>query len=346
MHALEPLTPTERETILDQIRQSRAIVFAEGAIGRAATILGEEGWEGYALLGTERSLAQADPAIGSEAAITLIVPPGPVPDSAAAIIADVSVDRLVAVGGGQVVDVAKAIAAAKGPEVKVAAVPTTLAGSTSTRFHRFPTGYDGYGSVRPAFVIADPEAMCSAPAEFRLATAANALAHATDCLFGSQADRDTRADALRAIELIVEGLESGDHERLGLGALAAGDAIDRAGFGLQHALAQSTVAASGSSDHARIHAAILPYSISAQAERRPRAVAGLAEALGGEGDIASRLSQIAGSEPLESLGVDRESAAQAAAMAAARPEASAPPEGEAWGMDDLLQVLSRAGAPL
>jgi hypothetical protein len=33
-------------------------------------------------------------------------------------------------------------------------------------------------------------------------------------------------------------------------------------------------------------------------------------------------------------------------MAAARPEASAPPEGEAWGLDDLLQVLSRAGAPL
>jgi alcohol dehydrogenase class IV len=351
VHALEPLTPTERETILDQIRQSRAIVFAEGAIGRAATILGEEGWEGYALLGTERSLAQADPAIGSEAAITLIVPPGPVPDSAAAIIADVSVDRLVAVGGGQVVDVAKAIAAAKGPDAQVAAIPTTLAGSTSTRFHRFPTGYDGYGSVRPAFVIADPEAMCSAPAEFRLATAANALAHATDCLFGAQADAATRADALRAIELIVEGLESGDHERLGLGALAAGDAIDRAGFGLQHALAQSTVAASGSADHARVHAAILPHSIAAQLERRPQAGEGLAEALGGRGGagggrIEPRLSQIAGSEPLESLGVDRESAARAAEMAAARPEASAPPEGEAWGLDDLLQVLSRAGAPL
>ena len=342
MQALEPLDPTEREAILDRIRQNRAIVFAEGAIQRAATILGEEGWEGYALLGTERSLAQADPALGSEAAITLIVPPGPVPDSAAAIIADASVDRLVAVGGGQVIDVAKAIAAAKGPEVQVAAIPTTLAGSTSTRFHRFPTGHEGYGSVRPVFVIADPEAMCSAPAEFRRATSANALAHASDCLFGAGADDATRADALRAVELIVQGLESSDHERLALGALLAGDAIDRAGFGLQHALAQSAVAASGGSDHARIHAAILPYSISAQGERRPGAVAGLADALGGE--MQQRLAELSGSQPLASLGVEGEIAAQAAEMAAARHEAASPPEGEAWTVEQLREILARAGA--
>jgi maleylacetate reductase len=333
----------ELDHLLARLGERRTIVFAEGAIGRAATTLGEEGWEGYALLGTERSLAQADPALGSEAEITLIVPPGPVPDSAAAIIADVAVDRLVAVGGGQVVDVAKAIAAARGPEVKVAAVPTTLAGSTSTRFHRFPTGHEGYGSVRPAFVIADPEAMCSAPADLLRATAANALAHATDSLFGAAADDATRADALRAVELIVEGLEGDDHERLALGALLAGDVIDRAGFGLQHALAQSAVAASGGSDHARIHAAILPYSIIAQAERRPGAVAGLAEALGGQ--IQQRLAEVSGAQSLASLGVEGELAAQAAEMAAARPEAASPPEGEAWTVEQLREILAQAGAP-
>ena len=343
--------PDDSDSILESLRESRGLVFASGEIRRAASVLEEEGWSGFSLLGTERSLAQADPALGELATETLTVPPGPVADVSAGLVERVTSDRIVAVGGGQVVDVAKAIAAAKGPDAQVAAIPTTLAGSTSTRFHRFPTGYDGYGSVRPALVIADPQAMCSAPPDLLRATAANALAHATDCLFGAQADAATRADALRAIELIVEGLESGDHERLGLGALAAGDAIDRAGFGLQHALAQSTVAASGSADHARIHAAILPHSIAAQLERRPQAAEGLAVALGGRGGagggrIEPRLSQIAGSEPLESLGVDRESAARAAEMAAARPEASAPPEGEAWGLDDLLQVLSRAGAPL
>lgn len=341
--------PDDSDSILEGLRERRGLVFAAGEIDRAASVLGEEGWEGYTLLGTGRSLDQADPALGSEAATTLIVPPGPVPSAAAAILAEASSSRLVAVGGGRVVDVAKAIASLSA-ECEVAAVPTTLAGSTMTHFHRFPDGHTPLRSVRPTLVIADPLAMCSAPPDLLRATAANALAHATDCLFGAQADAATRADALRAIELIVEGLEGGDHERLALGALAAGDAIDRAGFGLQHALAQSTVAASGSADHARIHASILPHSIAAQLERRPQAAGGLAEALGGVGggggDLEGRLRQIAGSEPLESLGVDRESAALAAEMAAARPEASAPPDGEAWGVEDLLQVLSRSGAPL
>jgi len=334
--------PDDSSEILDHLRKRRGLVFAPGEIARAASVLEEEGWSGFSLLGTERSLAQADPALGELAAETLIVPTGPVADVSAGLVEQVTGDRIVAVGGGQVVDTAKAIAAVKGPDAQVVAIPTTLAGSTSTGFHRFPTGHDGYGSVRPSLVIADPQAMCSAPAEFRRATSANALAHAADCLFGFAADASSRADSLRAIELIVEGLEAGDHERLALGALLAGDVIDRAGFGLQHALAQSTVAVSGGTDHARIHAAILPYSISAQGQRRPGAVAGLAEALGG--DIQQRLVEVSGSQPLASLGVDSAIAAQAAEMAAARPEAASPPEGEAWTVDQLREILARAGA--
>jgi len=334
--------PDDSSEILDHLRKRRGLVFAPGEIARAASVLEEEGWSGFSLLGTERSLAQADPALGELAAETLIVPTGPVADVSAGLVEQVTGDRIVAVGGGQVVDTAKAIAAVKGPDAQVAAIPTTLAGSTSTGFHRFPTGHDGYGSVRPSLVIADPQAMCSAPAEFRRATSANALAHAADCLFGFAADASSRADSLRAIELIVEGLEAGDHERLALGALLAGDVIDRAGFGLQHALAQSTVAASGGTDHARIHAAILPYSISAQGERRPDAAAGLSEALGG--DIQQRLAEVSGSQPLASLGVDSAIAAQAAEMSAARPEAASPPEGEAWTVDQLREILARAGA--
>ncbi|MFM9042840.1 MAG: iron-containing alcohol dehydrogenase [bacterium] len=304
-------------------------------------MLGEEGWEGYALLGTGRSIAQADPALGSEAGMNLIVPAGSVPEAAAAILADAAAPRLVAVGGGKVIDVAKAIASLSA-EVEVCAIPTTLAGSTMTRFHRFPEGHTPSRAVRPAFVIADPQAMCSAPADLLRATAANALAHATDCLFGAQADAATRADALRAVSLIVAGLEDADQERLALGALAAGDAIDRAGFGLQHALAQSAVAASGSAEHARIHAAILPFAIVAQAERRPQAVEGLADALGGE--VEPRLTQVAGSEPLGSLGVDAVVGSEAATMAAARPEAANPPDGEPWTVEQLQGILACAGA--
>lgn len=330
-------TPDE---ILARLRERRAVVFGVGAIDRAASILGEEGWEGFDLLTTERALARADDALGPEASRTLIVPAGPVPEAAAAILTEVSADRLVALGGGRVVDAAKAIASTRA-ECEVAAVPTTLAGSTMTHFHRFPEGHTPMRSVRPSLVVADPDAMCSAPPDFLQATAANALAHATDSLFGPLADASSRADALQAVELICQGLTDSDRESLALGALLAGDAIDRAGFGVQHALAQSTVAASGSSDHARIHAAILPYAISAQGQRRPEAAAGLEDALGG--GLEERLREVAGSRPLAEIGVDQRAGALAVAMAASRPEASAPPEGGPWGEQDLVRVLASAG---
>ena len=316
------------------------MVFGAGGIDRAASILGEEGWEGFDLLATGRSLAQADPALGAEASKTLIVPTGPVPEAAASILPEVSASRLVALGGGRVVDVAKAIASTRA-ECEVAAIPTTLAGSTMTHFHRFPEGQTPIRAVRPSLVIADPDAMCSAPPDFLQATAANALAHATDSLFGASADGSTRADALTAVEMICAGLADSDHEQLALGALLAGDVIDRAGFGVQHALAQSTVAASGSSAHALIHAAILPYAISAQVRRRPGDAEGLEAALGG--GVEEKLREVAGSKPLAETGVDQTAAANAAAMAASRPECATPPAGEAWSQEDLAQILTSAG---
>ena len=57
---------------------------------------------------------------------------------AARLIDDVGDGDLVALGGGRVIDVAKAIAAVR--EVRVAALPTTLSGAEMTRIHRLPEG--------------------------------------------------------------------------------------------------------------------------------------------------------------------------------------------------------------
>ena len=67
-----------------------------------------------------------------------LVPAGPVPKASAAIIDDVGSERLVAFGGGRVIDSAKAIAAVRGGEV--AAIPTTLSGAPMTAIHRLPEG--------------------------------------------------------------------------------------------------------------------------------------------------------------------------------------------------------------
>ena len=76
--------------------------------------------------------------MGEAAQRVHLVPAGPVPEASAAIIDDVGSERLVAFGGGRVIDSAKAIAAVRGGEV--AAIPTTLSGAPMTAIHRLPEG--------------------------------------------------------------------------------------------------------------------------------------------------------------------------------------------------------------
>ncbi len=84
-------------------------------------------------------------------------------------------------GGGRVVDAAKAIASAD--ELRCAAIPTTLAGSSFTPVPPLPKPLEGYGFVRPALVVADPALMASQDAAALAATAMNALAHASESLY-------------------------------------------------------------------------------------------------------------------------------------------------------------------
>ncbi len=74
------------------------------------------------------------------------------PETAAALLERVGSSRLVALGGGRVIDTAKAIASVTGAEV--AAIPTTLSGAEMTGIHRLPAGAEdrvsGAGSARPS----------------------------------------------------------------------------------------------------------------------------------------------------------------------------------------------------
>jgi len=67
---------------------------------------------------------------------------------------------IVALGGGRVIDTAKALAAARpsGPErPRVAAIPTTLSAAEMTGGHRRAAGADfALPGVRPAIVVNDP----------------------------------------------------------------------------------------------------------------------------------------------------------------------------------------------
>ena len=69
------------------------------------------------------------------------VPAGVVDEISGVLLPDLMEVPLVALGGGRVIDTAKAIGGVTG--LPVAAIPTTLSGAELTPFHRTPAGVEG-----------------------------------------------------------------------------------------------------------------------------------------------------------------------------------------------------------
>ena len=178
---------------------------------------------------------------------------------------------LVALGGGRVIDTAKAIAGVAGR--RCAAVPTTLSGAELTPFHRTPAGVEGARMVRPALVVADPELMASQPPAQLAASALNALAHALEALYTPFANPVGDAAALRASACSPRAstADPPDRDAAALGALLAGYASGAAGFAVHHAVCQMLVRLAGT-PHAETNAVMLPHSARLMAGRAPAAL--------------------------------------------------------------------------
>jgi alcohol dehydrogenase class IV len=247
-------------------------------LDEATSLLASRGFDGYALLTTERAEPSA-PDLVRDADVVLRVPSGPVPDAAATVRSGVGRRGVVAFGGGRVVDVAKAVASVD--SLMCAAIPTTLAGSPMTPFHRMPKGAEGGSLVRPSLVVWDP-ALHSTLAHGQLvATALNALAHAFESLYGPLANPIAELAALRTAELLGRELlrEEPDRKAVALGALLGGYAVGSTGFAVHHAICQTTVRSAGL-PHAETNALVLPHSAAFMADRAPAEVGRFAAALG------------------------------------------------------------------
>jgi maleylacetate reductase len=273
----------------------RLIRFGDGALAEAPALLGARGFDGYALLTTARAEGDA-PDLVAGAARVAHVPSGPVPEAAAAVREDVRGAPLVALGGGRVIDSAKAIAGADG--ATVAAVPTTLSGAPMTRFHRMPAGVDQFNLVRPALVVAEPGLMASQPLPALAASAMNALAHGVESLYGPMRSPVTSMAALRAVELFQSGLGEDEPVRddLALASILAGYAVGCSGFAVHHAVCQTTVRVLGT-PHAETNAVVLPHSAAFVAARDPAALQGVEPA------TLARLAARAGVTTLGELAV-------------------------------------------
>jgi alcohol dehydrogenase class IV len=325
----------------------RLIRFGPDALGEAPALLAERGFEGFALLTTERAAGDA-PGLAGAAAAVLHVPDGPVPEAAAAVREGVGGRPVVALGGGRTIDAAKGIAGADG--LACAAVPTTLSGAPMTRLHRMPAGVGEWRLTRPSVVVAEPGLMASQQPEPRAASAMNALAHAAEALYGPRANPVAEMAALRAAELLARGLEASSEERarppLALGSILAGYAVGAAGFALHHLLGQTLVRVTGA-PHARAYAALLPHTLEAMLVRAPREIAKLGDALGmGRGNAAgvparvAELAALSGTTGLSQLGVEEASLAEVVAEALRRPDLANTPDPP--GEDELRDVLRAA----
>jgi alcohol dehydrogenase class IV len=331
----------------------RTVVFRRGGLADAVAVLGEQGVEEFELLSTARALAGAE-GIAEAASGIHEVPSGQVPAAAAALLGALAPPHyakeavrarpLVALGGGRVIDVAKAVAAIS--EAKVVAIPTTMSGAEMTGFHRLPEGAEGRarGLVRPALVIADPEAMTSQPEQELRASSMNALAHGGDTLYLPLSNPVSEMTALRGAELIAASLDLAPDERdrdgLALGSLLCGYAIDSAGMGLHHIICQTLVRLCGT-PHAETNAAVLPHSMAFLASRAPGQYERFAAVLGTDlPGLAKRIEALGQPRPLSELGGDESNLDEAVEAMVQRSELQLIPQPPSH--DELLALVRRA----
>ena len=312
----------------------RTVVFRRGGVRQALDVLREHGVGEFELLSTERALGEAGDGLRETAHGVHLVAQGQVPAAAAPLLDALAHPHdagkgararpLVALGGGRVVDVAKAVGAVSGADV--VAIPTTLSGAPMTGIHRLAEGAEEKvrGMVRPSLVVADPEAMTGQEERELRASAMNALAHGADTLYLPGSNPVSEMTALRGAALIGSALDEARVERdrgdLALGAILCGYAIDSAGLGLHHLICQTLVRICGT-PHAESNAAILPKAVGFLSERAPKAYEALAVSLNTDlAGLPERIEELGQPRLLGSLGGDESRLNEALEAMLKRPE--------------------------
>ena len=324
----------------------RLIRFGNGVAEEAPDLLAQRGFADYLLLTTPRA-AEAAPAVVAGAAARLDVGNGRVDDLASELAGEASGRPLVALGGGRVVDVAKALGGAPGNSAP-AAIPTTLAGSPFTPFHR-PLPVEGAGLVRPSLAICDPGLMASQPMPALAGTAMNAAAHATESLYTPLANPVAGMAALRALSTFSLALSPDDPDRgpLAYAAALAGYAVGTTGFAIHHATCQTIVRVLGT-PHAETNAVMLPHTVAFMADRAPIEIGLITMALGEPGgdpglaaSLMARMAALAGPTTLGELGVDADAAAGVAQTLVGHPALANTPGGTPTA-EDVERLLEAA----
>ena len=208
-------------------------------------------------------------------------------------------DYLIAVGGGSVIDTAKAIgivinnpefkeiknlvgtANTKNPSLPIIALPTTAGTAAEVTINYVITDEEAVVKLVcvdpndiPVLSIIDTELMSAMPASTAAATGLDALTHAMECYITKGAWEMSDMFALKAMKLIYENLESAVNknrdamDKMALAQYIAGMGFSKVGLGIVHSMAHQ-LGAVYDTPHGVANALLLPYILEYNGEVCP-----------------------------------------------------------------------------
>lgn len=208
-------------------------------------------------------------------------------------------DYLIAVGGGSVIDTAKAIgivinnpefkeiknlvgtANTKNPSLPIIALPTTAGTAAEVTINYVITDEEAVVKLVcvdpndiPVLSIIDTELMSAMPASTAAATGLDALTHAMECYITKGAWEMSDMFALKAMKLIYENLESAVNknrdamDKMALAQYIAGMGFSNVGLGIVHSMAHQ-LGAVYDTPHGVANALLLPYILEYNGEVCP-----------------------------------------------------------------------------
>ena len=318
-------------------------VIVRWGLGELSGLLHELGVERPFLIASERWSQLSLPAAGR----WRVVPTDQIAEVAEAAR---GCDGLLVVGGGSAIDVAKAVSVAT--RLRIVSVPTTYSGAECTRSFgikgpgRIAKG-GGYDALVAAIVYETALTLHLPPSETG-GTALNALAHCAEALYAAgrnpSGDRYALAGA-RSIGACLPLVLSDGHDpvaRKGLleGAMLGGLALEAAGSGLAHAMAQAVGGKYGIS-HGALNALCLPVALRFNSVVTGAEIERFAEALevSDAPERCETLARLAGHRRLRDLGVPSQDLPSLAELAAMRPGAVANPRPASPAQ--ILELLRR-----
>lgn len=344
------------------------VIFGEGTLSRLPAEVERLGLSRVLVLATpaqEASAQQLSKEIGGRSAGVFsearMHTPVDVTERALAVVNELGIDGLVAVGGGSTTGLAKALALRT--DLPQIVAPTTYAGSEmtpilgETKEGRKVT--QSSPKILPEVVIYDVELTLTLPVGQSVTSGMNAVAHSVEALYTKEANPLISTLAERSITAFAQGLPGivanpNDREARAqalYGAWLGGICLGSVGMALHHKLCH-TLGGMFDLPHAETHTAVLPHAVAYNTSAAPAAMRKVIRAMeeGGQpvDDAASGLYDLAKSLgatlALRDLGMPESGIETATRAALANPYWNPRPLEEA-GIRELLTAAWRGERP-